>query len=180
MIVEKNSLSMMNNTQVKSRERVSAHGEVFTAEREVKAMCDMVNDECIRTEATFLEPACGDGNFLEEILKRKLSAITHDNERNSLIALASLYGIDILSDNVEVCRRRLYALWDSHSGHSETARTRAREILEKNIVCGDTLKPAVIIFTEWKFPEGSITPSTKRFTLQEADGEHIQFTEQEP
>lgn len=172
---------MKNNTQVKSRERVTEHGEVFTAEREVKAMCDMINDECMRPESTFLEPACGDGNFLEEILKRKLSAIKNDPDyvRKSLIALSSLYGIDILDDNVRSCQKRLYAMWDNSHTFSESERTRAREIVNLNIVCGDTLKPATIIFTEWTFNEGSITPSTKRFTLQEADGEHLPFTEQE-
>ena len=172
----------MNNTQVKSKERVSAHGEVFTAEREVKAMCDMINDECLRTESTFLEPACGDGNFLAEILTRKLSAIKNDPDylRKSLIALSSLYGIDILDDNVRICQQRLYAIWDESFAFSESERTRAREIVSRNIVCGDTLKPATIIFTEWTFNEGSTTPSTKRFTLQEADGEHLPFTEQEP
>lgn len=155
--------------QVKSRERVSAHGEVFTAEREVKAMCDLVDDECRRYNSTFLEPACGDGNFLAEILTRKLSSIhgASDYERKSLIALASLYGIDILPDNAELCRKRLYEIWNAHPKLSETARTRAREILSSNIVNGDTLKPETITFTEWVFPENSITPKRKEFNLRE-------------
>ena len=62
--------------QIKSRQRVSDHGEVFTAEREVKAMCDLVSDECNRIDSRFLEPACGDGNFLAEILNRKLAVVT--------------------------------------------------------------------------------------------------------
>ena len=56
-------------TQTKSKERVREHGEVFTAEREVKAMCDLVRDETERIDSRFLEPACGVGNFLAEILK---------------------------------------------------------------------------------------------------------------
>lgn len=60
--------------QIKSKKRVSDHGEVFTAEREVKAMCDLVKDECDRIESRFLEPACGSGNFLAEVLSRKLEA----------------------------------------------------------------------------------------------------------
>lgn len=154
--------------QVKSRERVSAHGEVFTAEREVKAMCDLVDDECRRYDSTFLEPACGDGNFLAEILTRKLSSI-HDDpdyERKSLIALSSLYGIDILPDNADLCRRRLYEIWNTAPNLSESARTRAREILSSNIVNGDTLQPETIIFTEWVFPENSITPERKEFSLR--------------
>ena len=61
--------------QIKSRQRVADHGEVYTAEREVKAMCDLVSDECSRIDSRFLEPACGDGNFLAEILSRKLAAV---------------------------------------------------------------------------------------------------------
>lgn len=64
------------NKQIKSRKRVVDHGEVFTNEREVKAMCDLVNDETRRIDSRFLEPACGDGNFLAEILDRKLTIVT--------------------------------------------------------------------------------------------------------
>lgn len=64
------------NKQIKSRKRVVDHGEVFTNEREVKAMCDLVNDETRRIDSRFLEPACGDGNFLAEILDRKLAIVT--------------------------------------------------------------------------------------------------------
>ena len=53
--------------QVKSRERVQQHGEVFTNEREVNAMLDLVKHETERIDSRFLEPACGDGNFLAEI-----------------------------------------------------------------------------------------------------------------
>lgn len=62
----------MAQKQVKSRDRVAEHGEVFTAEREVKAMCDLVGNMCDDYSKRFLEPACGDGNFLAEILSRKL------------------------------------------------------------------------------------------------------------
>ena len=101
----------MEKKQVKSRERVAAHGEVFTAEREVKAMCDLVKPETERIDSRFLEPACGDGNFLAEILSRKLACeqirkyrkSSYDWERNSLLALGSLYGVDILADNCEAC-----------------------------------------------------------------------------
>ena len=66
--------------QVKSKQRVADHGEVFTAEREVKAMCDLVADECLRIDSRFLEPACGDGNFLAEILTRKLDVVIVDSD----------------------------------------------------------------------------------------------------
>ena len=58
--------------QVKSRERVAEHGEVFTAEREVNAMLDLVKQETERVDSRFLEPACGDGNFVAEIRRCKL------------------------------------------------------------------------------------------------------------
>ena len=92
--------------QVKSKQRVADHGEVFTAEREVKAMCDLVADECLRIDSRFLEPACWNGNFLTEILSRKLDVVTkrykkspYDYERNALLALGSIYGVDIMPDN---------------------------------------------------------------------------------
>lgn len=60
--------------QVKSEERVINHGEVFTAEREVNAMLDLVKQETERIDSRFLEPACGDGNFLAAVLERKMNA----------------------------------------------------------------------------------------------------------
>lgn len=105
--------------QVKSRQRVADHGEVFTAEREVKAMCDLVKQETERIDSRFLEPACGDGNFLAEILTRKLTIVkkkykrsAYDWERYSLLALGSMYGVDILLDNAKACRNRLYEIWE--------------------------------------------------------------------
>lgn len=90
----------MADSQIKSRERVRAHGEVFTAEREVKAMCDLVKEETERIDSRFLEPACGDGNFLAEILHRKLAVCDKryggavaDWEKFSFLVVTSLYGI---------------------------------------------------------------------------------------
>ena len=99
-------------SQIKSRQRVADHGEVFTNPREVNAMLDLVRDESYRLDSRFLEPACGDGNFLIEILRRKLSLLdsikSHTEwEFRSLIAVGSCYGIDILPDNAEACRQRL-------------------------------------------------------------------------
>ena len=166
------------NTQVKSRERVAVHGEVFTAEREVKAMCDLVDNECKDYKTTFLEPACGNGNFLAEILSRKLASIAQapDYERKSLIALSSLYGIDILKDNTTECRKRLYAIWDTHSEHSPSAQIQAARILKFNIVCGDTLNPDTITLREWIFPEDSIIPDSKTFKLSEEVSGQYEFS----
>lgn len=162
--------------QIKSKQRVADHGEVFTAEREVKAMCDLVAQECDRIDSTFLEPACGDGNFLTEILARKLATVKkrygsspYDYERYAILALSSIYGVDILADNAAHCRERLFAQWDEAYTKAckkdccEEARSAARFILEHNIVCGnalslmqvdenqqDTEEP--IIFPEWSFP----------------------------
>ena len=101
-----------NTKQIKSRQRVADHGEVFTNPREVNAMLDLVRDESFRLDSRFLEPACGDGNFLIEILRRKLSLLKDiksqtEWEFKSLIAVGSCYGIDILPDNAEACRTRL-------------------------------------------------------------------------
>lgn len=162
--------------QVKSRKRVADHGEVFTAEREVKAMCDLVADECLRIDSRFLEPACGDGNFLAEILSRKLTAVkskyrrsAYDYERNAILALSSIYGVDILADNAAVCRERLFRIWDAEytavckKDSSEDVRAAARYILNANIVCGNALSmmcvdelqrdtEKFITFPEWTFP----------------------------
>lgn len=177
--------------QIKSKERVADHGEVFTAEREVKAMCDLVKQETERIDSRFLEPACGDGNFLAEILSRKLAIVTkkykrssYDWERNSLLALGSVYGVDILSDNAKVCRNRLYELWAKEyqiickKDCNDETRSAARFILERNIVCGnaltlfcvdeeqnDTTEP--IVFSEWTFPFNDARIQRKDYTFAE-------------
>ena len=166
------------NKQIKSRKRVVDHGEVFTNEREVKAMCDLVNDETQRIDSRFLEPACGDGNFLAEILGRKLAVVKKkyrrsvmDFEKNSLLAVSSLYGVDIMMDNVIACRERLFKIWDKQykavckKECSEDMRDSIRFILSKNIVCGNALTlhevdengndtEAPILFSEWGFVTG--------------------------
>ena len=100
--------------QVKSRERVREHGEVFANEREVNAMLDMVKQETERIDSRFLEPACGDGNFLAEVLRRKLNVVDSryrrslpEWERYAFIAVGSIYGVELLGDNVNACRERL-------------------------------------------------------------------------
>ena len=99
--------------QIVSKKRVADHGEVFTSQREVNAMLDMVKHETERIDSRFLEPACGTGNFLAEILTRKLGVVESryrqspvELERYTLLAVTSIYGIDLLLDNVTQCRRR--------------------------------------------------------------------------
>ena len=171
--------------QVKSRERVAEHGEVFTAEREVNAMLDLVKQETERVDSRFLEPACGDGNFVAEILRRKLEAakkraipprkkkpLPLEFEKQSVIAVASIYGVDLLIDNVIACRNRLYDIWNAEyeaicKGEiSEECREAVRFILSRNIVCGDALhfntvdengspKKEPIVFSEWTMISGT-------------------------
>jgi len=160
--------------QVVSKERVAAHGEVYTAKREVCAMLDLVKNECERIESRFLEPACGNGNFLAEILRRKLASAERrygkspsEYERYSLLAVSSIYGIDILPDNVRHCRERLFDIYSeryiSVVGLARDGRIfkSIQFILEKNIIAGDalTLKAAdagaPIIFSEWSLVNGS-------------------------
>ena len=171
--------------QVKSRERVTAHGEVNTAEREVNAMLDLVKQETERVDSRFLEPACGDGNFVVEILRRKLAAAKRratppkkktpdplEFEKQSVIAVASIYGVDLLIDNVIACRERLYDIWNEEYAAvckkevNDDCRAAVRFILSRNIVCGNALSLKTvdengndtdepIIFSEWAFVMGS-------------------------
>ncbi len=168
-----------NVSQIKSRERVAQRGEVFTAEREVNAMLDLVANECLRPDSRFLEPACGDGNFLSAILRRKLTELrrrykgsTQDYERQSIVAIGSLYGVDIMQDNVLACRQRLFAIWDEeYRAHcrtacSDEARQAAHFIISRNIVNGNALTlmcvdqegndtSAPIVFSEWTLISGT-------------------------
>jgi len=153
----------MAEKQIKSRKRVQEHAEVFTAEREVNAMLDLVNDELLRPESTFLEPACGEGNFTVKILERKLTAIIKTNPENyryfALIALSGIYAIELLPDNVKIARRRMLETFIAFSvivdpDTSDSYFKTAEHIIEKNFVNGNTLtglQPdgTPIKFTEW-------------------------------
>ena len=159
---------------IKSKERISKFGEVFTSEREVKAMLDLVKHETDRIDSRFLEPACGDGNFLYEVLKRKLQVVTERYRKSEIefkryifIAVSSIYGIDILSDNVEACRKRLFNLVKEEckkifKGSDENKFFDVIWfVLLRNILHGDALSLTTpesdlpIIFSEWSFTTGS-------------------------
>lgn len=160
--------------QTKSKQRVAVHGEVFTAEREVNAMLDLVKPETERIDSRFFEPACGNGNFLAEILRRKLVVVKSrygknaaDYERYAVIAISSIYGVDILPDNVQECQKRLYKIWNDiytkqcKCDVNDETRAAVRFILKKNILCGDalTLEQAdgtPIIFAEWSAINGCL------------------------
>src|SRR5579872_2312374 len=104
---------------IKSKKRVTDHGEVYTAEREVNAMLHLVQHETERIDSRFLEPACGTGNFLVPILERKLAIVKSkysksqlEFERYGVVAISSIYGIDILEDNIIQCRERLFSIFN--------------------------------------------------------------------
>jgi len=162
-------------SQVKSKQRVTDHGEVFTSDREVNAMLDLVKQETERIDSRFLEPACGNGNFLAEILRRKLAVVevTYkrsqlEYERYAVIAISSIYGVDILEDNAQECRERLFKIFDEgytrlyKSECKEDCRSSIKFLLNRNILWGDALdftnpetkKP--IVFSEWSAINGSM------------------------
>lgn len=126
--------------QIKSKERVSKFAEVFTAKREVEAMCNLIPSEIWENiGSTFLEPACGNGNFLAEILERKLNRC--ENVEQGLTALKSIYGIDIQQDNVEESKLRLFDIFIRHFPKAPAITgLEAAAILDNNIICGDSLK----------------------------------------
>lgn len=132
------------NNLIKSRERVEKFAEVFTPPHIVKDMCDLIpQEEWAKIDATFLEPACGNGNFLVEILARKLELCKTDEE--IIRAYQSIYGIDIQADNVLESRCRMFLMCN---GKAKDAKTylKIADILAKNIICGDSLK----IMKEWQ------------------------------
>ena len=158
--------------QVKSKQRVADHGEVFTNEREVNAMLDMVKQETERIDSRFLEPACGDGNFLVEILRRKLAVVTqrygknpHDWEKYAFVATGSIYGVELLADNAADCRERLLSIVDETWKKAAKANGDPRflnaigYVLARNILNGDALtmldaEGNPIIFSEWSLVAG--------------------------
>jgi len=161
-------MSVQTESQVKCKTRVADHGEVFTAQREVNAMLDLVSQETLRIDSRFLEPACGSGNFLVEVLNRKLEVVKTKYKKSQLeyekyvtIAISSIYGIDILEDNILECRERLYNIFDTQYSAiykdkcKENMRENIKFILKKNIICGDALtlmKVGIdepIVFSEW-------------------------------
>lgn len=156
-------------SQVVSSQRVADHGEVYTRKREVNAMLNLVKQETERIDSRFLEPACGTGNFLTEILSRKLRVVESrykksqlEYEHYAVLAVSSVYGIDILQDNVDKCRERLFNIFDE--AYTRLYKTEAKNecrkvikyLLKMNIIHGDalTLKTArenqkPIVFSEW-------------------------------
>lgn len=176
---------MLIDKQIKSRKRVADHGEVFTADREINAMLDLVDDEIKSIDSTVLEPACGEGAFILKVFDRKMNVINNyhwsgwTKEYFTLRAVSSIYGVDIQKDNVSICKNKLEKeVLSNFSNTSESFQIMLREILNKNIVCGDTLTASAsrkkpLVFNEWFFgADGEISRRQYKYLeLLENDGE---------
>ena len=152
-------------TLVKSKQRVADHGEVFTPPWMVEAMLDLVKAESERIDARFLEPACGSGNFIGRILRRKLAAVElkygkSDFERRhyALLALMCIYGIELLADNVAECRENALEIFVEYTQakDGDDLHLAAMHVLKANILHGDalTMKSSngqPIAFAEWRY-----------------------------
>ena len=150
---------------VKSKQRVADHGEVFTPPWMVEAMLDLVKDETERIDSRFLEPACGSGNFLVQILRRKLAAVEFkygksDFERRhyALLALMCIYGIELLTDNIAECRANVLEILANYLNldESDELYRAASYVLSQNLVHGDALTMRThddqpIAFAEWGY-----------------------------
>jgi hypothetical protein len=150
---------------VRSRKRVVDHGEVFTPSWMVDAMLDLVKNESERIDSRFLEPACGSGNFLVPVLKRKLASVETQYGKNefekrhhALLALMCIYGIELLEDNTAECRANLLEVFSSYlqvkSGDNWFGAAEA--VLKVNIVQGDALSMTTadnqpLTFPEWAY-----------------------------
>jgi hypothetical protein len=150
---------------VKSKRRVSDHGEVFTPSWMVEAMLDLVNAETERIDARFLEPACGSGNFLVPILRRKLAAVElkykqseFEKRHFALVAVMSIYGIELLPDNIAECRANVLEILAEYLNldASDDLYRAAFYVLSQNLVHGDALTMRThddqpITFAEWGY-----------------------------
>lgn len=162
---ERRAVANSDEKLVKSRERVAAHGEVFTPRWLVDDMLDLVKSETERIDSRFLEPACGSGNFLLPVLERKLAAVQARHGRSdfekrhyALFALMCVYGIELLPDNVAECRKNLVALFARFLGPSAGSEWHraGTAVVAANVVQGDALKMTdargeAIVFPEWGY-----------------------------
>lgn len=159
------TIDMPSEALVKSKQRVADHGEVFTPSWMVEDMLDLVKIESERIDSRVLEPACGSGNFLIPVLKRKLATVQvrygkSDFERrhHALLGLMCIYGIELLADNAIECRQNLLEVFAGYvEAKSDAAWYRAAErVLKANIVQGDALTMTAvnggpIVFPEWGY-----------------------------
>lgn len=149
----------------KSKQRIADHGEVFTPDWLVEEMLDLVKGETERIDSRFLEPACGSGNFLVKVLARKLAAVelkygkSHFERRNyALLALMSIYGVELLTDNIAECRANMLEIMAEYLkiDESEDLYQAASFVLSENLIHGDALTmlnsvQQPITFAEWGY-----------------------------
>jgi hypothetical protein len=156
------SIPAMNEELTKSKKRIADHGEVFTSSWMVEDMLMLVKTETERIDSRFLEPACGSGNFLKAILAKKLETVQYkysksefERKHHALFALMCIYGIELLSDNIEDCRQILLEMFAAflRIDEEDTFYKAAQSVLKSNILQGDAL------------------------TLKTSDGVHIEFPE---
>ena len=147
---------------VKSKQRVADHGEVFTPPWMVEAMLDLVKEESERIDSRFLETACGSGNFIVKILKRKLVAVelkfgksVFEQQHFALLAVMCIYGIELLTDNIAECRANALEVLADYLNltESDDLYLAAYHVLSVNLVHGDAI------------------------TMRSQDGQHITFAE---
>ncbi len=150
---------------IKSKKRVTDHGEVFTPPWLVEAMLNLVKDETERIDSRFLEPACGSGNFLIRVLQRKLGAVEikfrqseFEKRHYALLALMCIYGIELLADNIAECRANLLGILAAYLdlNESDDLYRAASFVLSQNLVHGDALTMRThdgqpITFSEWGY-----------------------------
>jgi hypothetical protein len=150
---------------IKSKKRVADHGEVFTPLWLVEAMLDLVKDETERIDSRFLEPACGSGNFLIHILRRKLAAVElkygkseFERRHYALLALMCIYGVELLPDNIAECRSNLLEILAEYLkvDESDEPYRAASYVLSQNLIHGDALTMRAhdgqsITFAEWGY-----------------------------
>ena len=150
---------------VKSKQRVADHGEVFTPAWMVDAMLDLVKDESERIDSRFLEPACGSGNFIVQVLRRKLATVEikygksdFEQRHYALLALMSIYGIELLADNIAECRENVLEVFAEYLNleESDDLYRAASYVLSQNLIHGDALKMSTskgdpIHFAEWGY-----------------------------
>lgn len=149
----------------KTKQRVADHGEVFTPPWMVEAMLDLVKDEAERIDSRFLEPACGDGNFLVRVLCRKLTSVEikygksdFEKKHYSLLGLMCIYGIELLPDNITECRENLLKVFAEYLGlkPEDELYNAGMYVLSQNLVHGDATKmrahdDQAITFAEWGY-----------------------------
>lgn len=150
---------------VKSKQRVIDHGEVFTPERTIESMLDLVKGETERIDSRFLEPACGSGNFIIRILRRKLAAVQlkygkseFERQHYALFGVMCIYGIELLADNIAECRAHVLKEFAEYLGLQEgdDLFAAAAHVLDVNLVHGDALTMRTqsgmpIAFAEWGY-----------------------------